>query len=445
MADVETTEAGGLVDKMLGLTMFVMVVLPLSWSGVPLVTYNEHKVSSGGVLEEYTGQIGIMNASSDCRYWDEDTKHWNTCNKKEDDLKTHTYDTIGDISTCNWNSNYATGEDCKSDRDSWCTANMTLGWFTIVTVFVVLVTAVFGIGVSRNGYMVMYLMISIFAFVIFGLAASFSESDSKDCGFNQADTSKTGADAYYGWGELGLGAHLIVIVAFVALLRFMALSISMVGRTINVKGFAWIYALILGLIIAAMATPIVTRVQVDEVGGTAVVNKTVIYPFTFANNTHIDVKNPNHDFMEIGSCSYNFGEDDTDCDYSDWCTQTHVSMITVCVFSVLGIGFVAMSYRFSPLSAKYTNVVLMGTIAILSIMHSVWTMYMIGEPFDATPADKDDHKCGFDNLNGYDGAGASVGLVSSIAVISLISTFVVFFTDADGFIRIPAASYKLVL
>lgn len=307
MADAETTSrAGGLVDKILIVVMILGVAFPFS-SMVPLVTYDEHieTGTASGNVEELTGKIGMMHASTSCRVFDAGTKEWEDCDRDET-LKANTVDAIGELETCNWKAGYATNGDCKDERDRWCHANQGLGWTSVVLLVVLfiasMVPGLLSDMAKDNMFMGVYFAISGFAFAIFGLAVSYAETSSNDCGFDHSEIATN--DEFYGWGELGAGAYLMAIVAFMALVRFMALAFARMNRTLPERGMFFIYMLIFGLAMAAMFTPIVTITYVNDDGGTSqtTVKKVTFYPTQMVENVNSADPDTNHQFMEFGKC-----------------------------------------------------------------------------------------------------------------------------------------------
>ena len=451
MADAETTSrAGGLVDKALIVVMIISIAFPFS-SMVPLVKYDEHLVSTSsnptesGKVEELTGQIGILHASTSCRFFNDVAKEWEDCDR-DDKLETHTETEIGDMLSCSWKPGYANANDCKDERDGWCHANQGLGWTSVVLLVVLFVASIAPGMMSDmakdNMFMFIYFAISCFAFAIFGLAVYYAETGSNDCGFDQSETA--GNDTFYGWGELGAGAYLIVVVAFLALLRFMALMFGRMNRALPERGIFFIYMLIFGLAMAAMFTTIVTLTYVndEDVYQPIKVEKDIFYPTHSVRNVNTATPSTNHQFMEFGKCEFTFDKA-TDCSYEEWCTQTHVSSVAIPIFAGIGMIYAFYVFRKNIESVKWVHLLHMGILAIFSGMHMGWTVYMINEPFDIESSD--DHKCGFNHEDGADGAGASIGLVGSIFAISLISLVMLLMADSDGNVSVASLKYKLIL
>ena len=448
MADAETTSrAGGLFDKVLIVGMIIGIAFPFS-SLAPLVTYDMHETSNteSTKVEELTGQIGIMHASTSCRFFDDDAKEWEDCDR-DDTLKTQTETDIGDMFSCSWKPDYANANDCKDERDGWCHANQGLGWTSVVLLVVLFVASMAPRMMSDmakdNMFMFIYFAISCFAFAIFGLAVYYAETGSNDCGFDQSETANNGS--FYGWGELGAGAYLMVVVAFLALLRFMALMFGRMNRALPERGIFFIYMLIFGLAMAAMFTPIVSITYVNTTYTPAEVQKYVFYPTRSVRNVNTATPSLNHQFMEFGKCEYTFASD-TDCSYKEWCTQTHVSSVAIPIFAGIGMIYAFYVFRKNIESVKWVHYLHMGILAIFSGMHLFWTtIFMINEPFDIDGSDKDDHKCGFNREDGADGAGASIGLVGSIFAISVLSLLMLWYADSDGNVSVASLKYKLIL
>lgn len=448
MADAETrSRAGGLVDKIIIVTMIVFVALPFS-AHIPLLTFDEHARSVvDDTAHEYTGSIGIMDAKSFCRTFDETAGEWIDCDMTDDDLEERTKNNIGDLTECKWTENYATDENCKDERQEWCRANQGLGWTSIIVLLAMLVSSLpfmmtmIGDDKMEIMYITTYGLLLVFTGVIFGLATYYTESASNECGFDQSERSGTGD--YYGWGELGVGAYLLLAVAFVSLIRMLMLAVGRWNLNVPQRAVGLIYLLILGLSMAAMFTPIVTITTAAPTTATNFwVQKIVFYPFQSTNNTKV-LDHDNYRFMEPGHCTYTF-DSDTDCSYKEWCTNTQIASFAVPILAFAGALFALYVYTKDLGVYKMTNAGIMLSIFVFAAVHGIWTAVMIGHTFELGP-NKDDHKCGFNHLDGSDGAGASVGLMMSVAIISLLCFLMIVRSDESGVFKMYSLQYKLVL